>query len=473
TVTLTQAPWEHTFTGLPKFNANGAVIDYNVIEDPIENYTVQSTGNATEGFTFTNTNTETVDVKVSKTWVGPSKPVTFIITADDVELQDKTVTLTQAPWEHTFTGLPKFNANGTVIDYNVIEDPIENYNVQSTGNATEGFTFTNTNTETVDVKVSKTWVGPQKPATFHITADGRELVDKTVTLNAAPWEHTFTNLPKYNANGTAIVYDVTEDEIPGYTTTRTGTAETGFVFNNSNVETVAIKVSKIWIGLPGKATFRLTADNEELTDRTVTLTQAPWEHTFTNLPKFKADGSLIEYNVTEDEVAGYELTNAGGNAVEGFSFTNSRIVGTTNLQISKLWKSATGTEISAPVDSVNVQVLRNGTLVQEIRLTKEQNFKATVENLPVEDIYGNPYIYTVQESNANNGKVSIQGVEYNVSVQGSLQTGFIISNAAPAPTPVPMVAAPKTGDTQNIWFLLFSLLGASVCILFIKRKRTN
>lgn len=93
--------------------------------------------------------------------------------------------------------------------------------------------------------------------------------------------------------------------------------------------------------------------------------------------------------------------------------------------------------------------------------------------MPVEDIYGNPYIYTVQESNANNGKVSIQGVEYNVSVQGSLQTGFIISNAAPAPTPVPMVAAPKTGDTQNIWFLLFSLLGASVCILFIKRKRTN
>ena len=115
-------------------------------EDAVTNYTSSVSGDATNGFTFTNTNNENTSVKVKKEWVGPKGgPVTIHLLADDVDT-GKTVTLNNGNnWEDTFSNLAKYKADGTAIAYTVKEDAVTNYTSSVTGDATNGFTVTNTN----------------------------------------------------------------------------------------------------------------------------------------------------------------------------------------------------------------------------------------------------------------------------------------------------------------------------------------
>ena len=100
------------------------------------------------------------------------------------------------------------------------------------GTSSTGFTVTNTITGKLDIPVKKVWVGPATDSvTVNLYADGVKV--DTVQLTAADqWEHTFTNLDKYE-NGREIVYTVDEVLIPGYKTKITGDAQTGFTITNS------------------------------------------------------------------------------------------------------------------------------------------------------------------------------------------------------------------------------------------------
>ena len=145
TITLDEAAnWTGTFSNLPKYK-DGTAITYTVKEDDITNYTSATTGDATTGFTITNTNTEKVDVPVTKKWVGPKAgPVTVHLLADGTDT-GKTLTLDEAnSWTGTFSGLDKYNADGTEIVYSVKEDEVSGYTSEVTGDATTGFTITNT-----------------------------------------------------------------------------------------------------------------------------------------------------------------------------------------------------------------------------------------------------------------------------------------------------------------------------------------
>ncbi len=145
TVTLDEAGnWTGTFSNLPKYK-DGTAITYTVKEDDVANYTSATTGDATTGFTITNTNTEKVDVPVKKEWVGPKAgSVTVHLLADGTDT-GKTVTLSDAnSWTDTFSGLDKYNADGTEIIYTVKEDEVSGYTSEITGDATTGFTITNT-----------------------------------------------------------------------------------------------------------------------------------------------------------------------------------------------------------------------------------------------------------------------------------------------------------------------------------------
>ena len=124
--------------------------------------------------------------------------------------------------------------DGKEIKYTVKEEAIANYDTAVSGDMASGFTVTNTNTEKVNIPVTKTWVGKAADSvTVKLLADG--VVKETATLNAAGnWKHTFANLPKYDANdGHEIVYTVKEDAIPGYKTTISGDVQNGFVITNT------------------------------------------------------------------------------------------------------------------------------------------------------------------------------------------------------------------------------------------------
>ena len=81
---------------------------------------------------------------MAKLWVGPKAgPVNVHLLADGTDT-GKTITLDEAAnWTGTFSNLPKYK-DDTAITYTVKEDDIANYTSAITGDATTGFTITNT-----------------------------------------------------------------------------------------------------------------------------------------------------------------------------------------------------------------------------------------------------------------------------------------------------------------------------------------
>ena len=158
TVELNEANnWKHTFEDLYEFytveGEDPVIYEYYVKEDPVAGYNTVITGDHKDGFTITNTNTtDLIDIPVEKKWDGDiadSAKVTLLANGEEVE----TVELNEVnSWKHLFTGLQKYNNDGSEVAYtvkevgetaNVIELDGKQFNVEYTGNATDGFTVTN------------------------------------------------------------------------------------------------------------------------------------------------------------------------------------------------------------------------------------------------------------------------------------------------------------------------------------------
>ena len=443
-VTLNAANgWAHTFTNLDKYN-NGTEIVYTVAEEPIANYDSVITGNAANGFTVTNTNTEKTAVDVTKTWVGtPAASVTIKLFADGTEKE--TVTLTAADnWTHTFANLDKYAADGHEIVYTVDETPVTDYTKAITGDAANGFTITNTITGKVNIPVTKVWVGPEAAsAKVTLYADGVE--KDSVTLNAANnWVHVFANLDKYN-NGTEIVYTITEEPIANYDSAITGDVATGFTVTNTNTEKVAVDVTKNWVGpATDSITIKLLADGAEVENAVITAADN-WMHTFSNLPKYAADGHEIVYTVDEYDVPSY-VKAIEGTSSTGFTVTNT-ITGKLDIPVTKVW-------VGPATDSVTVNLYADGVKVDTVQLTAANQWKHTFANL---DKYenGREIVYTVDE-------VLIPG--YKTKITGDAQTGFTITNSK---------ETPKTADHVNpmAYASIFVISLMAAIITMIEKKK--
>ena len=165
----------------------------------------------------------TVDVAVEKTWndngdqdgIRPSS-VKIRLFADGAPTS-KIVTLDSAgSWKGSFTGLDQKDASGNDIAYTVEEDPVPLGYISVTGDATAGYTVTNTHTPaTVDVPVEKKWVGPKgSEVTVRLLADGED-TGKSLKLNAGNgWKGSFDGLPAFEGSR-RIAYTVAEDAVEG------------------------------------------------------------------------------------------------------------------------------------------------------------------------------------------------------------------------------------------------------------------
>ncbi|MEE8717181.1 MAG: Cna B-type domain-containing protein [Coriobacteriales bacterium] len=150
--------WKATWSGLPQ-RQGGDEVTYTVEEvDVPEGYEATVSGDAQAGFVVTNSHTpETTSVAVTKTWVGTTGgPVTIHLLADGADT-GKTLTLSSATgWKATFEGLAKYRDHGTSIAYTVSEDAVSGYTASVSGDATAGFTVTNTSTEVPPTPPSET-----------------------------------------------------------------------------------------------------------------------------------------------------------------------------------------------------------------------------------------------------------------------------------------------------------------------------
>ena len=438
TLTLNEAGnWKGTFDGLRKYKTDGTEIVYTVKEDDVANYTNAITGDIASGFTITNTNTEKVDVSAKKEWVGPKAgPVTVRLLADGVDT-GKTITLSDSnSWTDTFSGLDKYKADGTAIVYTVKENDITNYTVAITGDATTGFTITNTNTEKVSVSGTKTWndnnnQDGKRPAsiTVNLLKNDTKVDSKTVTPDVSgAWTYSFSGLDKYNADGTEITYTVSEDSVDGYTSTVTGTNIT----NSYTPETTVVKVTKAWVGpKTNSVTVHLLADGTD-TGKTITLDEAAnWTGTFSNLPKYK-DGTEIVYTVKEDDIANYTVAITG-DATKGFTITNTNTE-KVDVPVKKEW-------VGPKAGPVTVHLLADGVDTgKTVTLSDSNSWTDTFSGLDKYKTDGTEIVYSVKEDEVSG---------YTSEITGDATTGFTITNTeVPHDTPKPKEDTPKKSNRK-------------------------
>lgn len=465
TVTLSaDGNWTGSFEDLRKYHPDGSEIVYTVQEDPIENYQSVVTGDASDGFTVTNTSTATISIPVTKQWIGTPAEKAVIELLADGEVADQTELDEAGGWTYTFTGLPKYDSmDGHEIVYTLSEVTIPGYNAVITGDAENGFTVTNTITGKVSVGVTKQWIGPATDSVTVRLMNGDTEVASQVLNEGNNWQYTFTDLEKYNSEGQEITYTVEEVTLDGYSSVITGDMTSGFTVTNTNTEKISIPVTKQWIGAPLKeVTIHLLADGVEKQTATITA-ESDWKHTFSDLPKYDStDGHEILYTVSESTVEGYS-TAISGTSADGFTITNT-ITGRISIPVTKVWK---GTAL----DSVTIRLFADGKEIDSHILNKENGWQYTFTDL---EKYSNGTVikYEIKEDKTEG---------YTTVITGDSQKGFTVTNTKNEtpdkptpenPTPGKTTTSPKTGDNSNITFYAaLMLISAGLFILLFTRRK--
>ena len=138
TVSGTGSTWSHTFSDLPVYDRAGNEYSYKATElgsgtGALRNYRSQFQVDAVTGaITITNT-LQTVHVPVEKVWVGDGGRLEYRPSSVEIQLKRSTggtpVNVGSAyslsgsgdTWQHTFTGLPGYDAFGNEYTYSVEE----------------------------------------------------------------------------------------------------------------------------------------------------------------------------------------------------------------------------------------------------------------------------------------------------------------------------------------------------------------
>ena len=446
-VTLDSAgSWKGSFTGLDQKDASGNDIAYTVEEDPVPlGYISAVTGDATAGYTVTNTHTPaTVDIPVEKKWVGPEGfEVTVRLLADGKDAGKELKLDADSNWAGAFSGLPKYD-HGREIVYTVEEYPVPNYDGAVTGDAASGFTITNTNTETADVSGTKSWEDDDdrdgvRPAsiTVNLMRDGAKADSKTVTPDASGmWAYSFTGLPKYDpADGHEYAYTVVEEAVPGYATSVNGTD----IVNSYTPGKTSVTVTKAWADAnnqdgirPASVKAQLYADGKPLGDP-VELSEAnSWTHTWTGL-FMKEAGKDVAYTVKEASVPkGYEASVAG-DAKAGYTLTNAHEPETVSVPVEKKWVGGEGGEVT-------VRLLADGKDAgKALKLDAGNNWKGSFDGLPAYKD-GKRIAYTVAED-------AVEG--YSSEVAGDAKGGFTVTNTKDEKPEAPASGGGTTDTTKG------------------------
>ena len=446
-VTLDSAgSWKGSFTGLDQKDASGNDIAYTVEEDPVPlGYISAVTGDATAGYTVTNTHTPaTVDIPVEKKWVGPEGfEVTVRLLADGKDAGKELKLDADSNWAGAFSGLPKYD-HGREIVYTVEEYPVPNYDGAVTGDAASGFTITNTNTETADVSGTKSWEDDDdrdgvRPAsiTVNLMRDGAKADSKTVTPDASGmWAYSFTGLPKYDpADGHEYAYTVVEEAVPGYATSVNGTD----IVNSYTPGKTSVTVTKAWADAnnqdgirPASVKAQLYADGKPLGDP-VELSEANgWTHTWTGL-FMKEAGKDVAYTVKEASVPkGYEASVAG-DAKAGYTLTNAHEPETVSVPVEKKWVGGEGGEVT-------VRLLADGKDAgKALKLDAGNNWKGSFDGLPAYKD-GKRIAYTVAED-------AVEG--YSSEVAGDAKGGFTVTNTKDEKPEAPASGGGTTDTTKG------------------------
>ncbi|SDI38465.1 Cna B-type domain-containing protein [Proteiniclasticum ruminis] len=229
-VTDTEGAWSFSFTELPQFDEKGIPYTYTIEEVPVEGYESTVTPNEDGTFTITNLRVGITDVSGEKTWfddgTGRPESITVNLIQNGEEIAEALVTPDgEGNWTYSFPELPEFDEEGIAYLYSITEDPVTGYN---TNYVPGTYDIQNTREGIVNINGQKTWddlFGRPASITVNLLQNGEEIREQVVTANASGlWLYSFTELPEFTEAGIPYVYTITEDAVPGYEATVTGTS---------------------------------------------------------------------------------------------------------------------------------------------------------------------------------------------------------------------------------------------------------
>ena len=444
------------FQSVPKYHDGGTLINYTIAEEKIPGYTTTIAKDAS-GYKFTLTNAKTIDTvtkTVSKVWDDNNNQdglrptaITVILTGDDGSRRVKSVTAAEN-WTVTFENLPKNQNHGQNIQYTVSEAFVSGYTEAITQNG-DNYTITNTHTPaSSEFFVTKIWKDNgnndgMRPDKITITAHGSDGRSYTEKLNADnQWSVMFSNLPKY-ADGKVIEYSLTEESVPGYTSSITRNGKSFVLINTHVDETKNITITKAWNdgnnqdGLRPK-TITAVVNGSDGSARFVQLFEGQnWATNLNNLPKYK-NGTEIQYTVKENAIPGYEteIKQTG----DSYAITNSHTPAVVTVSAVKVWDDANNQDGIRP-SLIQVTLTGSDGSVRNAAITKNDGWTYQFKNLPKYK-NGMKIDYTLQEANSNPYTYEI--------VKGSDEYSFTITNNyVPAVVNVPITTVWDDDDNRD------------------------
>ena len=399
--------WEYSFGNWPTYKSQTEKYVYSIEEEPIINYTTTK-----EDYDLINT-IELTEIEAQKIWedngnASGMRPTFLVLQLYDGDTLVSEATVNEAKgWKHTFTGLVRYNADGTEKVYTIDEKSFENEALYT--KEINGYIITNTidiSTEKVKILGKKVWddnnnAAGKRPetATLQIRDQNNKIIAAKVVSEATNWSFEF-ELPKYDEDGNELVYTLDEGNLDSIfyqkELTDATTVTNRFVVPN---ETIKFTGTKIWDDnndAAGKRPLSITLQVKN--GDTVVATQVVnetnnWTYQF-ELPKYDNIGNEIQYTIDEaGNTKFYEkiLTDAT-TVTNKFTVPNETIkfVGT------KIWED-NGNAAGKRPESIILQV-KNGTkVVAEQEVSADNNWTYEFE-LPKYDELGNEVEYTLDEN---------------------------------------------------------------------------
>ncbi len=483
-VTLNEANgWSATVENLPKFDtATGALIVYTWSEGSMpEGYTLTDTSVSGQTTTLTNTydlSREKTSARIQKIWddnnnLAGKRPSSLKVTLSD----GTEVTLDAAhSWTATLTDLPKFDAQGNLIVYTWTEDTLPaGYTMTSNEVDASDATLT-TITNKYDLTVEVTSASVEKVWNDSDNQDGKrpdyltvDLLNNgvrvdSVTLNKSNgWKGTVNNLPKYT--GTQLNnYTWSEPVITGYTSASSKKDETTTVLTNTHeTEKVKVSVTKVWddngnIANKRPSSLTVTLTN---TNQTVVLNEAnSWTASISDLPKY-AGGVAIDYTWSEGTLSGgYSLkdstldTTDPTTLITTITNTYDQSIDKTSATVEKVWNDSNNQDGKRPAN-LTVKLYKDGSEYTSVTLNSANNWKQTVNNLPMYD-GSKVCVYTWEEQ-------SITG--YTSSSTKTDATTTVITNTH--------VTETTKATVKKVWDDKNNLANARPSSLFVTLVQTN
>ena len=421
-----------------------------------------------------------VNIPVTKVWsdneniAGKRPSAVEVVVKNGTEEVRRQELNTTNNWTDTFTGLPKYDSLGNEINYVISE---EEKNVDDlkfyaegviTGSIEEGYIITNTFVvpdERVSVKVTKKWIDTaeqqdKRPTSVEVVLkNGVEEVERQELNISNNWEHTFTNLSKYDNLGNEIEYTVEEVETNEFYTNSgiTGNMTEGYEITNTFVrpnDTVEVPVTKVWEDNNNEAKKRPESVTIKVTGNGKTYTQEinesnaeegnvnHWTYTFTNLPKYDENGDEIKYTIDEENTNSefYQKTEVNQ---EAKTITNTfQVPGDTVTVIGKKeWVDNNDAAQKRP-ENVTLQIKNGEQLVQSGIVNAGNNW--TYEfHVPKYDENANEITYTVDE-------VDTGSIFYTkIGIEGDMLNGYTVTNTFQVPDEKVEVSVTKVWEDNN------------------------